>query len=405
MQMKVLQINAVSGISSTGRTCSELSNYLNNHGHEGFVAYSAGISYPKGYIIGNRIDTKVHSLFSRVFGLQAYFSKYATRRLLTYISALKPDIVHLHNLHSNYINLKLLLNYLAENDIPTVITLHDCWFYTGKCTHYTVENCYKWQTGCGGCPRLKKDNPSWFFDQTPTMLEDKKDWLLLIPRLAVVGVSDWITDEARKSFLSSANVLTRIYNWIDLKVFKPVDGSAVRVKLGITDKYIILGVSSVWSNPKGLDKFIKLADIIPPKMQIVLVGTLSSKIKLPENIIHIPETHDVAELAMYYSMADVYVHLSPEETFGKVIAEALSCGTPVIVFNSTACPEVVGTGCGIILNEYQPSAILKAIMTIRENGKSFYSTNAINRAHQNFNETLIMEEYSMLYKQLINYVD
>ncbi len=402
--MKVLQINAVSVISSTGRICSELSDYLNNNGHEGYIAYSAGIPYSKGYRIGSRLDTKLHGLYSRVFGTQAYFSKNATRKLLTYISDLQPDVVHLHNLHSNYINLKMLLNYLAKKDIPTVITLHDCWFYTGKCTHYTMDNCYKWQTICGECPRLKKDNPSWVLDRTAQMHQDKKSWLSAIPRLAVVGVSDWITDEARKSFLSSAKVLTRIYNWIDLDVFKPVDGTAVRQKLGITDKYVILGVASGWSNRKGLDKFIELSDIIPPEMKIVLVGGLSSNIKLPDNIIHIPETHNVSELAEYYSMADVYVHLSPEETFGKVIAEALSCGTPAIVFNSTACPEIVGDECGIILNEYHASAILKAILTIRENGKSFYSTNAVNRVRQKFNATLIIEEFTALYKQMINHV-
>lgn len=402
--MKILQINAVSAISSTGRICSELSDYLNNNGHEGYIAYSVGIPYHKGYKIGSRFDAKMHGLYSRVFGTQAYFSKNATRKLLTYISDLQPDVVHVHNLHSNYINLKMLLNYLAKKDIPTVITLHDCWFYTGKCTHYTVDNCYKWQTGCGGCPRLKQDNPSWFFDRTPIMLQDKKDWLRQIPRLAVVGVSDWITDEARKSFLSSAKVLTRIYNWIDLDVFKPVDGSTVRQKLGITDKYVILGVASGWSNRKGLDKFIELSNIIPPEMMIVLVGGLSSIINFPDNIIHIPETHNAAELAEYYSMADVYVHLSPEETFGKVIAEALSCGTPAIVFNSTACPEVVGDECGIILNEYHTSAVLKAILTISEKGKSFYSTKAVNRVRQKFNSTLIIEEFTALYKQMINHV-
>lgn len=402
--MKILQINAVSAISSTGRICSELSDYLNNNGHEGYIAYSVGIPYHKGYKIGSRFDAKMHGLYSRVFGMQAYFSKNATRKLLIYISDLQPDVVHLHNLHSNYINLKMLLNYLAKKDIPTVITLHDCWFYTGKCTYYTVDNCYKWQTGCGGCPRLKQDNPSWFFDRTPIMLQDKKDWLRQIPRLAVVGVSDWITDEARKSFLSSAKVLTRIYNWIDLDVFKPVDGSTVRQKLGITDKYVILGVASGWSNRKGLDKFIELSNIIPPEMMIVLVGGLSSNINFPDNIIHIPETHNAAELAEYYSIADVYVHLSPEETFGKVIAEALSCGTPAIVFNSTACPEVVGDECGIILNEYHTSAVLKAILTISEKGKSFYSTKAVNRVRQKFNATLIIEEFTALYKQMINHV-
>ena len=403
--MKVLQINAVGGISSTGRTCFELADYLNNNGHEGYIAYSTGYPYYKGYKIGNKLDTKVHALFSRIFGTQAYFSKLATRKLLNYISNLKPDVIHLHNLHSNYINLKLLLSYLAENDIPTVITLHDCWFYTGKCTYYTLDNCYKWQTGCGRCPRLKLDNPSWFFDRTKKMLRDKKTLLERIPRLAVVGVSDWITNEARKSFLASAKILTRIYNWVDTDVFKPVNGTSLKRKLGIIDKYVILGVASGWSKRKGIDKFIELSGIIPPEMKIVLVGGISNKIKLPQKIIHIPEIHDVSELVEYYSMADVYAHCSMEETFGKTIAEALSCGTPAVVFNSTACPEVIGPGCGLIINEYDASAILKAIVMICKNGKPFYSSNAIKHIKKNFSPIIIFEEIVKLYKQLTEYVD
>lgn len=400
--MKVLQINAVSTISSTGRTCSELADYLNNSGHEGYVAYSAGIPYLYGYKIGSKFDAKLHGLWSRLFGMQAYFSKSATRKLLLYISKLKPDVVHLRNLHSNYINLQLIFNYLADYDIPTVITLHDCWFYTGKCTHYTIDNCYKWQTGCGGCPRLKKDNPSWFFDRTPKMLKDKKELLQRIPRLAVVGVSDWITSEACKTFLSSAKIITRIYNWIELDVFKPTNAANLKKKMELNGKYVILGVASGWSNDKGLDKFIELAKILSEDMEIVLIGKIPSDVKLTENILHIPETHNVIELVEYYSMADVYVHLSPEESFGKTIAEALSCGTPAIVLNTTACPEIVDDSCGIVLINNEPITIFTAIRKIRSNGKSFYSKSAVARVKRHFYSKTNLAELLKLYEQLNN---
>lgn len=403
--MKVLQINAVNAIKSTGRLCSEFSDYLNNNGHEGYIAYSTGLPSSKGYKIGSKLDTKLHGLNSRLFGKQAYFSKGATRSLLSYISEINPDIVHLHNLHSNYINLKLLLKFLAENNIPTVITLHDCWFYTGKCTHYTVDNCYKWLKECGECPRLRNDNPSWFFDRTQQMLSDKKKLISAIPKLAVVGVSDWITKEARKSFLSSAKVLTRIYNWIELDKFKNVESKDIREELGLIDKFIILSVASEWSVAKGLDKFIELAETLQEQMKIVLVGKIDNKTQLPENIINIPQTNDISKLVKYYSMADVYVHLSREETFGKVIAEALSCGTPAIVLNSTACPELVDESCGIVLNDSQTSSILNAIKKIMSNGKKYYSESAVTRVRKLFNAKTNMDNLLKLYQQLKNYVD
>lgn len=401
--MKVLQINAVSGIRSTGRIVSEITNRLNKTGNDGIIASSAGESTYKGIKIGNKVDTKIHSFLSRIFGTQAYFSKRATKRFLKSVTELKPDVVHLHNLHSNYINLKFLLNYLAKNDIPTVITLHDCWFYTGKCTHYTVDCCYKWQTGCRECPRLKKDNPSWFFDRTSKMYNDKKNWFSAIPRLAVVGVSDWITNEAQKSFLSCAKIITRIYNWIDLDVFKPQETNRLRRDLNLQNRFILLGVASGWSNAKGLDKFIELSNIVSSDMSIVLVGRMNSNINLPSNIIQINETHNAIELAQYYSLADVYLNLSLEETFGKTIAEALACGTPAIVFDSTACAEVVGTDCGIVVSPNDIEAVYNGVLKVKNLGKFFFTGKCIQRAVENFNMNDNIQETIKLYYQILKY--
>lgn len=403
--MKILQINAVSAISSTGRICSELSDYLNNNGHEGYIAYSAGIPYHKGYKIGSRFDAKMHGLYSRVFGTQAYFSKNATRKLLTYISDLQPDVVHLHNLHSNYINLKMLLNYLAKKDIPTVITLHDCWFYTGKCTHYTLDMCNRWQTGCGKCPRLRKDIPSWFLDRTEKMVRDKEKWFSKIPRLAVLGVSDWITNEARKSFLSSALIIDRVYNWIDMSVFKPVEATHLRQRYNLHDKLVLISVASDWSNAKGLDRFIELSELLSAKMKLVLVGNMPAGIELPNEILHIKQTQNVNELAEYYSLSDIYIHLSQEETFGKTIAEALSCGTPAIVLNSTACPEIIDDSCGVVVNENSVNAVLHAIELISEKGKDYYKQNAIQRVTELFNPEKNLADLCRIYQKMMEHVD
>lgn len=165
----MLQINAVNKIASTGRNVQELSDFLTAKGDLCINAYSKGLSVTpdKEFVIGaGTHDVKMHGLLSRISGQQGYFSRNATRKLLKYMEKLVPDIVVLNNLHGNYINLPMLLKYLAEKNIATVAVLHDCWFYTGKCCHYTVDNCYKWQSGCGNCPSLKKYNKSWFFDRT-----------------------------------------------------------------------------------------------------------------------------------------------------------------------------------------------------------------------------------------------
>jgi len=399
-QVKILQINAVNGIKSTGRTTKEMADFLNDNGYEGYVAYSAGMLYEKGYKIGTQFEKKVHAFYSRLFGKQAYFSKNGTKNLIKYMEQIKPDVVHLRNLHSNYINLKFLLEFLASNDIPTVVTLHDCWFYTGKCTHYTLDNCYKWQSECGNCPRLKKDNKSWFFDKTKKMHNDKIKWLNNVPRLAVVGVAKWITGEVKKSLLMP-EILAHIYNWIDLDVFKPVETNDLRYNMGLEDKFVILGIASSWKDSKGLNKFFELSSFLPDDMIIVLVGAINNKIELPNNIFHIQETNNVEELVKIYSMANVLVHFSLEECCSRAIIESLACGTPIIVMNSTGNPELVGGDCGYVIKEGSAKEVLNLLNKVKINGKNIYSPHCLDFARENFDITKIINDYLNLYKELV----
>lgn len=156
--MKVLQINAVYGHRSTGTIVRDIEHACYESGIECLVASPDNevLNARQGYRIGNSFDHKLHALLCRVKGKQAYFSKCATRALLKYMDCEKPDIVHLHNLHSNYIHLNMLLDYLAKRDIITIITLHDCWFYTGGCFYYSQIGCNRWLEKCGNCPKKIK---------------------------------------------------------------------------------------------------------------------------------------------------------------------------------------------------------------------------------------------------------
>ncbi|HHX67514.1 MAG TPA: glycosyltransferase [Gallicola sp.] len=398
--MKVLQINAVNYYGSTGRTTFEMNNELKKRGHQSYVAYSVGQRDYGDYLIGSKLDTLIHGLASRILGKQGYFSFRATKRLINYMSKIKPDIVHLRNLHANYINTNMLFKYLAKREIATVITLHDCWFYTGKCTHYTLDNCYKWIEGCNNCPRLLKDNKSWFFDKTKVMWLDKRRYLNNIPRVAIIGVSDWITKQAQMSFLSQKKI-ERIYNWIDIEVFKPMESNDLRQKLGIKEHYIILGVASSWSRSKNIDNWIELSKNLSDREVIVLVGRLEKGIELPRNIIHINRTESINELAEIYSMSDVFINMVFENSFGKVSAEALSCGTPVITINSTANPELVTKGCGVIVEDIKIMTLINAIKEVKKNGKQYYKETCRSFAIENFNIHKRVTDYINIYDYLL----
>lgn len=400
--MKVLQINAVNKVASTGRTCYEMNEFLRNLGHDCVTAYSKGfsVSVENEYKLGNSTDVKIHGLMSRISGKQGYFSYSSTKKLLRFMEKHKPDVVLLRNLHGNFINLPMLLKYLAKNDIATVAVLHDCWFYTGKCCHYTVQGCYKWKEYCGNCPQLKKYNKSWFFDRTGKMLRDKKKLFGAIPRLAVIGVSDWLTEEAKKApVFANAKVFKRIYNWIDTETFKPADTSELREKLGLKGKKVLLAVASGWNKEKGIDTVLEISKRLSKNEKLVLVGNISG-VDLNENILHIPATNSVEELADYYSLADVFIQPSLEETFGKVSAEALSCGTPVVCFNSTANPELVGEGCGEVAKSGDIDDMFLKIKNILEKDKDIYSDNCRNFAINHFNKQNNLEKYLNLFKQI-----
>ncbi len=402
--MVILQINAVNRKGSTGRTCKELSEYINSQTNNiCLTAFAQGELGEFDRRIGNSLEWKIHAFLSRLTGEQAHFSRIGTRSLLKYIKEKRPDIVHLRNLHGNYINLKMLVRFLAKNRIATVITLHDCWIYTGKCCHYTVAGCSGWQRECGNCPKLKDDNVSWLLDRTRKCLKEKKELFEGIDRLAVVGVSKWIAGEAEKSILSHADKITTIYNWIDLDLFRYTsDRSNISDKIPDDGKKQILGVSSVWTPKKGLNDFLRLAETLGDGYRIILIGEMPNRIMTPRNVVLINSIGSPEILAGYYSVADVFVTLSQEETFGKVSAEALACGTPVVCFDSTANAELVPEGCGYSIKLGDFDGLAEAVKKAAENGREFYSGNCRAFAEKEFDKTRQIEKYIKLYEDLIS---
>lgn len=243
--MKIIQINACYGYGSTGIIVRDLQNICICNGIECVVAfpYSKG-EVSGGYKMGNLISNKLHAVLARISGKQGYFSTLSTRRFLSFLEQYKPDIIHIHNLHGCYINLPMLLKYAAKRKITVVATLHDCWFYTGGCSHYTSVECDKWLKECGKCPRRYQETAAYLWDDSSQILADRKKLFGSIANLVGVGVSNWIAEEAHKTVFKNAKCLT-IYNGIDTEYFHPVE-SDFRKKYNLEGKKIILAPANKW---------------------------------------------------------------------------------------------------------------------------------------------------------------
>lgn len=397
--MKILMINSVSGFGSTGSISVDIALELENQGHECFIAFGQiSKGYKNGFKIGTKIENNLHNLGSRLLGKQGYFSKQGTKKLLEFIDDYNPDVIHLHNLHGNYLNLELLFNYLNKVQKPIVWTLHDCWAFTGKCAHYTDVACDKWKTECNNCPQLQTYPPSVFFDHSKSMHIDKKKWFTSIENLKIITVSNWLKQQVEMSFLNKYKIQT-IYNWVDHTVFKEtLDEDFINTYSLEKDKFTIVLVSAAWyeTDTKWKDA-LKLAALCGTEIQILLIGKVADKMIMPQNIIHIPYLNGQTELAKAYSFADAYVHLSTEDTFGLVIAEALSCGTPAIVYNSTACPEIVGEGCGFRVEKRNIKAVYNALMQIKNGDKKRYSSNSREFVKNNFDSSKNINKIIKLY--------
>ena len=398
--MKIVQVNATYNAGSTGTIMSDIHKLLLKNGFESYVAYSTTDvdenDIVNGYKIGGVFGKKVHALLSRIGGRQGYFSRYSTKKLISFIKSVKPDIVHLHNLHSNYINLNMLLEYLGENDIRTVITLHDCWFFTGGCFCYSSSDCFRWLESCGNCPRRYIETPAYLYDASAKILKDRKRYLGAIKNLDVVGVSNWVTSEAKRSILSDKNVL-RIYNGIDVGFFKPIL-SDLRDRMKINDKFIILGFANKWLKSINRSLLEKLCSFLKDDMVFLLVGGEKPKgLVNSDKIITLPFINSREEMREVYSSCDVFANCTREDTFSLVNAESQACGTPVVTFSNTGAKETVSGEYGIKVKTGDINGFLSGIETVYKNGKQAYSAGCVDFVKNNFDKQQNYLEYLKLY--------
>ena len=386
----VVEVNTVINSGSTGHIAEDIGRASVDLGFKAYFAY--GRNPKASSLVPLKIGTKagvcLHVLFSRLFDAHGLLSTFATRRFVKKLDKIKPDILHLHNIHGYYLNYSLLFKWIKAHDVKVIWTLHDSWSYTGHCAYYTALHCDKWMKGCGHCMG-SRSYPSSLCDRSEKNWQIKRQCFTGVKDLTIVTPSLWLKEDVEKSFLQGYDVKV-INNGVDTEVFKPVCHK--------DRDCLILGVASVWEKRKGLEDFIAMAGLLQPGEHIVLVGLAKEQLEqLPKGITGLCRTESQAELAALYSRATVFVNPTYEENFPTTNLEALASGTPVITYEGTGSVESVSDGTGFVVKTGDVKAVMDCVRKVYKD-KEGYVQSCRAKALALYDKKLMIERYMELYK-------
>lgn len=392
--MRLLHINVTFSKGSTGSIIKNINNYINVRykNIQTFVAYSVFEENADGFRFINDFELFVLRAFRRLFGKSLFTLYFPTKRLIKYIEQIKPDIIHLHTIHHQTLNYKMLFRYLSNYKGKVFYSVHDCWPFTGGCYHYSPINCKGYLTGCSDCPN-KKGELDCRKKNIKNEFAIKQKLILSIPDITFIAVSEWLAQEICSSYLKNKEILT-VHNGIDTEIFKP---EYVKRE----GDFVALSVASYWSSHKNLPILLEIANEFKD-MQFLVVGDVVFDFEREQypNVTFCGTVKDSNKLCEIYNSADVFLNSSTAETFGLVTAEAMACGLPVIAFNKTACGEIVAPQCGFVVDSIEDYK--KAIRYIKENDRSKYKDICSSNVQKFYTKDIMCKKYADLYLGYIN---
>lgn len=398
--MRILQINSVYGYGSTGRIVENLHHAIQKSGNQSFVIYGRGQKSKDKNVfrIGNKIEQAIDLVGTRLLNRHAQSNFINTELIIKKIKEIKPDIIHLHNLHGYYVNFIKLLSFLKKTSIKIVWLLHDTWLISGSSADEGGLN-YDWEEASklSELRKISKEYPKHFAissRQSPNNYIMKKN-ILVDTNIVFVTPSKWLSDIIKKSFLKNNRIIT-IHNGIDISQF-----NILNIDNSKSNKNI-LGVANVWEERKGLKFFEKLANDLDNSYSITLVGvSKKQKETLNQKIKCIERTNSIQELVELYNKADVFVNPTLYDNFPTVNIEAQACGTPVITFNTGGSSESVIDGItGEVIEKGDYYKLLKAIEKNPKKTDKIMSKTRKNAKRYSVNK--MVNNYIELYNKILD---
>ncbi|EGP5298739.1 glycosyltransferase [Enterococcus faecium] len=393
--MKILMINSVCGVGSTGRICTDLYEELSKEGHECCIAYGRGDASEEinTYKIGNKFDNYWHVLETRLFDNHGFASRRATKKFISFIIMYKPDIIHLHNIHGYYLNVQILFNFLKKSKIPIVWTFHDSWAFSGHAAYIEYDK--------NGTLPNKNSNfaeryayPKSFINRSYYNFERKKRLFSNVDNLTIVTPSNWLNKMVKMSFLKDYQVIT-INNGINLEKFEKTE-QKTGIKKG--NKKEVLAVANIWEKRKGLEDIIYFAEKLDErKYHFIIVGKVGRT--LPANISHIDRTDNLEQLIQLYQQADVFINPTYQDNFPTTNIEALAAGTPVITYNTGGSGEILTEDVGFVIEQGNREKFIEKISEIR---KDINISNYCMQTAQIYSVKNMNRKYILIYEKTKN---
>lgn len=334
--MRVVLIDVNAKGSSTGNIVYAQKQGLEKRGDIALLCYARGERLEESgiYKFGLRIETAIHALLTRFTGYTDCFSPFSTWRLIRKIKAFAPDIVHIHELHSYFLNRRMFWRFLKKQQYKILWSLHCDIAFTGRCG--LALDCKRYQSGCGGCPHLANYPKTLFWDRSAPMWRRKKALYGEGLSLRFTTPSAWLKERLAGSFLGHypCSVVAN-----GLAPVEAVEENYLHKKFGIEGAIVLAVVPSFYDPNKGVGYFIELAKQYEDRgLSFVIVSRdYKGEVQIAKNLYALVNPGRVKIYAAYAD-SKVFLLLSRFETFSMTCVEALMAGTPVLGFEAGA-PE------------------------------------------------------------------
>ena len=263
----------------------------------------------------------------------------------------EADVIVLHWI-STFLSPKEIYKLTKLDNKKVIFFLHDMWLFTGGC--HVDRRCCGYINDCNACPMAGISAHRSF---------NHKLKFIRKSNLMIAGPSHWIVEEAGKSRITLGKYVIYLPNTYNPKVFFPRDNvDEIKRKYCFSkEKKLIMFAAAdngVANYNKGFSYLLEALKILDMSdKQLIIIGKADKTKELLDeyDVITPGLISDEDELAQIYSVVDVFVNPSLQESFGYTVCEAMACGTPATAFSVGGMLDQITHGFNGYLAEYANS--------------------------------------------------